>query len=151
MQISDTTDSRAAVPAQTEHKIVTHSSFLPEWISRAIYSLSRSFQLYFCICLEQCCNKESIYQWVNRGKKRIGNYSDNWLTVSVVSQAEMSNICWFQPSKHEHLLLFFVTFYSKWREFGFWNVDWTKEAICRRQIWALRIHDEPFSYFFWTI
>ena len=29
MQINDTTDSWAAVPAQTEHKIVTHSSFLP--------------------------------------------------------------------------------------------------------------------------
>ena len=47
--------------------------------------------------------------------KKIGNYSDNWFTVSVVAQAEMSNI-------FEDLLLFFVTWDSKWREFGFWNV-----------------------------
>lgn len=46
MQISDTSDSRVAVPGEIAHKIVTHSLFLPLNPSPDIYS-RRSSALFF--------------------------------------------------------------------------------------------------------
>ena len=52
------------------------------------------------------------------------NYFENQLIISVIFQAKMSNICWFQLLKHEDLVLHEMKSFG-----GFWTAGWTKEAI----------------------
>ena len=57
--------------------------------------------------------------------------------ISVIFHAKVSNIRRLQLRKHDNLLLFFISYDSKWRILGFW----TKEAFWRRD----------FGKFWWNI
>lgn len=61
---------------------------------------------------------------------------------SVIFQAKISKICWFQLLKYSDLLLFFVMCDSKWRVFGL-LVGWL--------LWALGNCDEYFSQLFYIL
>ncbi len=50
---------------------------------------------------------------------------------SVLYQEKMPNICWFQPLKHEDLLLFSLLYNRKMNIFRFWTVMLTKITINR--------------------
>lgn len=70
------------------------------------------------------------------------DWSDNWFILSVMFQAKMSIIYWFQLLKWNNLLLFFVIYDSKW--WVFWTVGWTNKSL-----WSMGKCDEHFQQFFW--